>query len=106
MASLIRFPAAGRSSGDLVHPPPFCPEFFRKEVKSKVADLKNINGGEGAGSSAAAAFLSNFVGDTEWAHLDIAGTAWGTADRDYVGGGNGGTGVGVRLLMNYLNGQK
>ncbi|MEO6708763.1 MAG: leucyl aminopeptidase, partial [Planctomycetota bacterium] len=52
-------------------------------------------------SSAGAAFLSYFVGDTEWAHLDLAGTAWGGINRDYVGGPQG-SGVGVRLLLRWL----
>jgi leucyl aminopeptidase len=54
------------------------------------------------GSLAAAVFLQQFVGDTEWSHLDIAGTAWGQGARDYVGG-EGGTGVGTRLLVEYLS---
>ena len=67
-----------------------------------VADLKNISSpGMGAGSSSGAAFLSNFVGDTEWCHLDIAGTAWGGSNRDWVGGPTG-SGVGARLLYRYL----
>ena len=53
------------------------------------------------GSSAGAAFLSHFVGKTPWVHLDIAGTAWGAEERDYQGG-SGGTGVGVRLLVRWL----
>jgi leucyl aminopeptidase len=55
----------------------------------------------GAGSSSGAAFLSNFVEDTEWCHLDIAGTAWGGSNRDWVGGPTG-SGVGARLLYRYL----
>jgi leucyl aminopeptidase len=71
-------------------------------MKGEVADLKNINGdGAGNGSSAGAAFLAHFVGNTEWAHLDIAGTAWGGLNRDYVGGPQG-SGVGVRLLLRWL----
>ena len=71
-------------------------------MKGKVGDLRNISSpGAGAGSSTGGAFLSNFVDDIPWAHLDIAGSAWGAADRDYQGGAKG-TGVGVRLLMDYL----
>ena len=92
--------AAGRASGELVWPLPLL-EVHETHMKSKVADLRNINSGQGAGSTAGAAFLKNFVGEVPWAHLDIAGTAWGTDDRDYQGG-PWGTGVGVRLLMQYL----
>ena len=52
-------------------------------------------------STAGGAFLSHFVGDMKWAHLDIAGTAWGVDDRDYQGGTSG-TGVGVRLLTDWI----
>ena len=71
-------------------------------MKGGPADLRNITTPEmGGGSIAGAAFLSHFVGETEWAHLDIAGTAWNQKARDYVGG-KGGTGVGTRLLIQYL----
>jgi len=97
--------AAGESSGELVWPLPLL-ELHREQMKGTVADLKNINTpGSGNGASAGAAFLSHFTGDVEWAHLDIAGTAWGQKDRDYVGGGLG-TGVGVRLLIQYLEDRK
>ncbi|MCF8723714.1 leucyl aminopeptidase [Nitrospina gracilis] len=74
---------------------------FEKAIKSDIADLKNIAGaGVGAGTITAAAFLKQFVGDFPWAHLDIAGTAWGSEEKPYVP--KGGSGVGVRLLVHYL----
>jgi leucyl aminopeptidase len=77
-------------------------DVHRDQMKSKLADLKNINAGEGNGASAGAGFLASFVENgVDWAHLDIAGTAWGGIDRDYVGGPNG-SGVGARLLLQYL----
>ncbi len=91
---------AGKETGELLWPLPLL-DAHKEHMKSKVADLKNINAGQGAGSSAAAAFLSHFVQKTSWAHLDIAGSAWGADERDYQGG-PGGTGVGVRLLLGYL----
>jgi leucyl aminopeptidase len=51
---------------------------YDKMIDSKFADMKNI-GGRYAGSITAAQFLKRFVGDTPWAHLDIAGTAMGFA---------------------------
>jgi leucyl aminopeptidase len=45
--------------------------------------------------------LASFVGSTEWAHLDIAGTAWGGSNRDWVGGPLG-SGVGTRMLLRWL----
>lgn len=93
--------AAGKRSGELVWPLPIH-ERHRGEMKGTVGDLKNISSpGAGAGSSTAGAFLENFVGEIPWVHLDIAGSAWGAADRDYQGGSKG-TGVGVRLLVDYL----
>jgi len=95
--------AAGERTGEKVWPLPLL-DHHKEQMRGVVADLRNIAPGDmGAGSSAGAAFLSHFVGDVEWCHLDIAGTAWGGTNRDWVGGGQG-AGVGVRLLMGYLHG--
>jgi leucyl aminopeptidase len=75
----------------------------REQMKSKFADLHNINSpNDGGGSIAGAAFLSYFVEGTPWAHLDIAGTAWGGRARDYFR--SGATGTGVRTLVQWLRG--
>jgi leucyl aminopeptidase len=93
--------AAGEETGERVWPLPLL-DLHKEGMKGSFADLKNISGGDmGAGSSAGAAFLAPFVGDTEWAHLDIAGTAWGGSARDWVGGPMG-SGVGTRLLLRWL----
>ncbi len=77
-------------------------EVHREAVKSRVADIKNISGAAtGAGSSCAGAFLENFVGDTPWVHMDIAGTAWGGRNRDHTSS-KGGSGVAVRTLLRFL----
>jgi leucyl aminopeptidase len=69
-------------------------------VKSRIADLKNL-AGRPAGSITAATFLSAFVGDYPFAHLDVAGTAWvDQPAKPYDS--HGGTGVGVRLLTEFL----
>lgn len=68
---------------------------YRALLKSNFADLANI-GGRDAGTITAACFLSEFVGDYDWAHLDIAGTAW------WGGGRKGSTGRPIPLLMEYL----
>ena len=68
---------------------------YGEQIKSDIADVKNIGGRE-AGTITAAKFLEKFVGENAWAHLDIAGTAYGTKARPYCP--KGGTGVGVRLL--------
>ena len=58
------------------------------------------SGGRAAGTITAAMFLSKFVGDFPWVHLDIAGPAWTTKDRGYIP--KGASGIPVRLLMEFL----
>jgi leucyl aminopeptidase len=77
---------------------------FMDMVKSDVADIKNIGVGRAAGAITAAAFLANAVGNTPWAHFDIAGTAWiqtGSKPKSY--NPKGATGFGVRLILDYLS---
>jgi len=57
-------------------------------------------GGRPAGTITGAAFISKFVNDTPWAHLDIAGTAWTEKERSYLA--KGATAHGVRLLVQML----
>ncbi len=77
-------------------------EVFKKEMESDTADLQNIGkSGRDAGSCTAAGFLWHFIeGDTPWAHLDIAGTAWIKKDRETTP--KFGTGFGVRLLDRWI----
>jgi leucyl aminopeptidase len=86
---------AGDASGERAWPMPVWDE-HRDEMRSQVADLKNVSGSRDAGASSAAGFLSRFVGDTPWVHLDIAGTAYTSKPGPYQP--HGATGVGVRLL--------
>lgn len=74
-------------------------EEYLDYIKSDVADMKNSGGRKGS-LVAAGCFLKEFVGETPWVHLDIAGTAWIDKDRPYLP--KGATGVGVRLLLNFL----
>ena len=74
---------------------------YRDNIKSSIADLQNIGKVRGeAGSIIGGLFLEEFVGQTPWAHLDIAGTAW--ADRSEAYCPAGGTGSPVRTLLEYL----
>ncbi len=91
--------AAGEQSGEPCWRLPLGKE-YSKQLKSRVADLKNI-GGKAAGTITAAAFLQEFVGDTPWVHLDIAGTAWGFTDKSYVPT-KGPSGFGARLLIELI----
>ncbi len=96
-----RVSRAGEASGERVWQLPLWPE-YHDMIKSEIADLKNL-GGRPAGSITAAAFLAAFVGDFPFVHLDIAGTAWAAAPaKPYEA--QGGTGVGVRLLTEFLRG--
>ncbi len=97
-----RLRKAGDAVGEIAWPLPLL-DGHHKAVKSPVADIKNTGGRE-AGSSTAAAFLAAFVGDTPWAHLDIAGTAWTTNVTPTQP--RGATGVGVRLLLELLENWK
>ena len=74
-------------------------EEYQEQIDSKIADIKNTGGRE-AGTITAACFLSRFVDDIPWAHLDIAGTAWNMKGTDISP--MGGTGAGVRLVVEYL----
>jgi leucyl aminopeptidase len=90
--------SASEESGERAWPLPLF-DGHKKAIRSEVADIKNI-GGRTAGASTAAAFLSHFVGDTPWVHLDIAGTGWTGEVGPYQR--HGATGVGVRLLLQML----
>lgn len=71
-------------------------EEYDEMINSDIADMKNVGSGRGAGSITAAQFLKRFIGETKWAHLDIAGVAWkGKGDALAH---KGATGFGVRLL--------
>ncbi len=79
---------------------PLYPE-LKDHIKGQVADIKNVGLKGAAGTISAAEFLRQFVDDTPWAHLDIAGTAYvDGSSRLYYG--HGATGVGVRLLIDFL----
>ena len=89
---------ASEDSGEKVWHMP-CGEEYVNEMKSKIADLKNI-GSKWGGACTAAAFLSQFIGETKWAHLDIAGMDMFSASNEYSAEGS--TGFGVRILTTYL----
>ncbi len=93
-----RLKAAGEEVYERVWQMPLYEEYL-DYIKSDVADIKN-SGGKTGSLVTAGYFLKEFAGDTRWVHLDIAGTAWTEKDRPYIG--KGPTGVGVRLLLNFL----
>uniref|UniRef100_A0A831UJI9 Probable cytosol aminopeptidase n=1 Tax=Geobacter metallireducens TaxID=28232 RepID=A0A831UJI9_GEOME len=98
-ATLIRaLVSSGAATGERLWELPLWEE-YGELMKSDIADMKNA-GGAHAGTITAAWFLQRYVGKTKWAHLDIAGTAWEEKGRPYCP--KGATGVGVRLLVEYL----
>ena len=90
-----RITAAGERSGEIVWRLPFHEE-YDELIKGTYADLDNAPEARKAGTIVGGAFLSNFVGETPWAHLDIAGSAWDLG-RAYAP--KGASGYGVRLLV-------
>lgn len=90
---------AGEQTGELVWRLPIG-KAYDEMINSDIADMKNVGAGRGAGSTTAAQFLKRFIGETKWAHLDIAGVAWkGKGDSLAV---KGATGFGVYLLNKFL----
>ncbi|HEX8072536.1 MAG TPA: leucyl aminopeptidase [Pyrinomonadaceae bacterium] len=90
--------AAGREVGEKFWQLPLDKE-YSKQIKSDIADIKNV-GGRKAGTITAAAFLKEFAEGLSWAHLDIAGTAWGDEAKPYRA--KGPTGVAVRTLLRLI----
>jgi leucyl aminopeptidase len=90
--------AASRASGEGLWQLPMVRE-YRDDLKSGIADLRNIGGGD-AGTILGALFLGEFVDGVPWAHMDIAGPAF--ADRELPLSPRGATGYGLRLLVEYL----
>jgi leucyl aminopeptidase len=92
--------AAAAGAGERMWRLPLADE-YREAMKSDVADLNNVSGQRGGGAVYAAVFLREFTEGRPWAHLDIAGTAF--TERELPLGPKGGTGVGVRTLLAYLD---
>jgi leucyl aminopeptidase len=88
--------AASAIAGELMWQLPMY-ELAKEQLKSEVADVKNV-GGKWGGAITAAHFLSEFAGNTPWVHVDIAGTARSEKERGYIV--KGATGVVVRTLVN------
>jgi len=89
---------SGLKAGERVWEMPLWEDYF-EQLRSDVADMRNI-GGRGGGMITAALFLSKFAGDYPWVHLDIASTDWSERERAYIP--KGPTGIGTRLLIQYL----
>ncbi len=93
-----RMRTAGEKTGERVWELPLWDEYYEL-IKSDIADMKNA-GGRAGGVITAAALLSKFVQKHPWVHLDIAAMAWTEKERPYTP--KGATGIGVRLLTQFL----
>ncbi len=97
-AAMDKLKEAGERTYERVWQLPMFDE-YEKLNKSDVADVKN-SGGRPAGAITAAFFLKQFIGDYKWVHLDIAGTSFLNEALEYIP--KGASGVGVRLLVDFL----
>ncbi len=91
--------AAARTEGEPVWQLPMF-QLYDEKVKSKVADIKNIGEGRWGGAITAAKFLENFVGQTPWLHIDIAGPAFADSPKPHRDAGA--TGAMVRTLVRWI----
>src|SRR5690349_5590993 len=91
--------SAGREVGEKFWQLPLDKE-YSKQIKSDIADIKNV-GGRKAGTITAAAFIKEFADGLAWAHLDIAGTAWGDEPKPYRS--KGPTGIALRTLLQIVD---
>jgi len=89
---------AAEIAGEKIWQMPLEEKYF-EGMKSEIADMKNVGPRQG-GSITAALFLKQFIQETPWAHLDIAGTAW--ADKESGVNNPGATGFPVRTLVNWV----
>jgi len=79
-----------------------CTDDYRDQIKSQIADIQNTGNSRYGGSITAAMFLKEFVGDTPWIHLDIAGTAWMDDVKPWLS--KGPSGIAVRSIAEWVRG--
>ncbi len=92
---------AARTVGEPVWQLPMYPE-YDEQIRSEVADIKNVGEGRWGGAITAAKFLERFVGGIPWTHVDIAGPAFAEKPRPWIDGG--GTGALVRTIVELVRG--
>ena len=103
-ALIQRLREAGDRTGERLWQLPIWEDYLWEQVRSEFADIKN-SGGRLGSAPVGGLFLSQFVGNARWAHLDIAGTAWVDKDhpalpKSYIP--RGPTGFGARLLLDFI----
>ena len=99
-ATVKKFKAAAQKTEERYVELPIFPEYI-EDIKSRIADIKNMGGDKGAGSQKAGAFLLEFIRKgNKWLHLDIAGTAWSSGKVAY-NPAHGASGHSVRTLAQF-----
>jgi leucyl aminopeptidase len=93
-----RFEQAERRAGEKMWRMPLDDE-YREQIRSGIADIKNT-GGRYGGAISAAMFLKEFVEETPWIHLDIAGTAWMEENKSWIA--QGPSGIAVRSIVEFV----
>ena len=77
-----------------------CTDDYKDQIKSQIADIMNTGKTRHGGAISAAMFLKEFVGETPWVHLDIAGCAWNDENKPWIA--NGPTGIAVRSILEWV----
>ncbi|MBN9616880.1 MAG: aminopeptidase [Acidobacteriales bacterium 59-55] len=98
-ATCERFQAAVEISGEKFWRLP-CTDDYRELIKSQIADIRNTGGSRWGGATTAAMFLKEFVCDTPWVHLDIAGCAWNDEVKPWIA--KGPSGIAVRSIVEWV----
>jgi leucyl aminopeptidase len=100
-ATTGKFFAAAWTAGEKFWQMP-CTDDYRDQIKSDIADIRNTGNSRYGGATTAAMFLKEFVGDTPWIHLDIAGTAWIDDNKPWQS--KGPSGIAVRSITEWVRG--
>jgi leucyl aminopeptidase len=96
-----RFQAATKSSGEKFWRLP-CTDDYKEHIKSQIADIMNTGKNRAGGAISGAMFLKEFVGETPWIHLDIAGCAWNEETKPWLPYGP--SGIAVRSIVEWVRG--
>jgi leucyl aminopeptidase len=94
-----KFQAAMKISGEKFWRLP-CTDDYKEQIKSQIADMMNTGKNRYGGATSAAMFLKEFVGETPWVHLDIAGCAWNDETKPWIA--NGPSGIAVRSILEWV----
>jgi leucyl aminopeptidase len=98
-ATWQKFVDAAKISGEKFWRLP-CTDDYKEQIKSQIADMRNTGANRWGGAISAAMFLKEFVGETPWVHLDIAGCAWNDESKPWIA--NGPSGVAVRSILEWV----